>query len=294
MGMNHAGEIDLLQDIGAPNVRIITNVGAAHLEGLGTIEAVAAAKGEMFDGARPGDTICLNIDDPYVSSHPIPAGVNVITYGARDDAHVRMLSAEVDPNTLHTHFTVLINGETATGTVPSPGIHMAHNAVGAICVGTALGLSLDGMMSRIGTYAPVGMRLRMESGPLGTQIINDAYNANPMSVAANLRTLAGIPRAPGRRRVALLGDMLELGPTEVAQHRETIALAKTLDLDLLGLVGPRFEAAVDDDTLWASDAERLGEILRDHLQPGDIVLIKGSRGIKMERVLNGLDPKETA
>ena len=102
MGMNHAGEIDLLQDIGAPNVRIITNVGAAHLEGLGTIEAVAAAKGEMFDGARPEDTICLNIDDPFVSVHPLPHGVRVITYGAREDAQVRMLSAEVDPATLHT------------------------------------------------------------------------------------------------------------------------------------------------------------------------------------------------
>ena len=294
MGMNHAGEIDLLQDIGAPNVRIITNVGAAHLEGLGTIEAVAAAKGEMFDGARPEDTICLNIDDPFVSAHPLPHGVRVITYGAREDAQVRMLSAEVDPATLHTRFAVEIDGETATGVVPSPGIHMAHNAVGAICVGVALGLPLQGMVERIGTYAPVGMRLRMESGPLGTQIINDAYNANPMSVAANLRTLAGIPRAPGRRRIALLGDMLELGPTEIAQHRDTIALAKTLDLDLLGLVGPRFEAARDDDVLWAPDAERLGETLRDHLQPGDIVLIKGSRGIKMERVLNGLDPKETA
>ena len=129
---------------------------------------------------------------------------------------------------------------------------------------------------------------------MGTQIINDAYNANPMSVAANLRTLAAIPRAAGRRRIALLGDMLELGPTEIEQHRETIALAKSLDLDLLGLVGPRFEAACDDDTLWAAEAEGLGEKLRAHLQPGDIVLIKGSRGIKMERVLNGLEPKETA
>ena len=294
MGMNHAGEIDLLQDIGAPNIRIITNVGAAHLEGLGSIEAVATAKGEMFDGARPGDTICLNIDDPYVSAHPIPPGVRVVTYGVHANADVRMLTAEVDPNTLHTRFTVGMGDEVATGVVPSPGIHMAHNAVGAVCVGAALGLPLEGMVERIGTYAPVGMRLRMEPGPLGTQIINDAYNANPTSVAANLRTLAGIPRAPGRRRIALLGDMLELGPTEVEQHRETIRLAQDLDLDLLGLVGPRFGAARNDDTLWAAEAEHLGETLRKHLRPGDIVLIKGSRGIKMERVLNGLEPKETA
>ena len=294
MGMNHAGEIDLLQEIGAPNVRIITNVGAAHLEGLGSIEAVAAAKGEMFDGARPGDTLCLNIDDPYVSAHPRPEGVRVITYGAHPNAEVRMVAAEVDPDTLHTRFTVRVGDEIATGLVPSPGVHMAHNAVGAVCVGAALGLPLQGMVDRIGTYAPVGMRLRMEPGPMGTQIINDAYNANPMSVAANLRTLAAIPRAAGRRRIALLGDMLELGPTEIEQHRETIALAKSLDLDLLGLVGPRFEAACDDDTLWAAEAEGLGKKLRAHLQPGDIVLIKGSRGIKMERVLNGLEPKETA
>ena len=294
MGMNHAGEIDLLQDIGAPNVRIITNVGAAHLEGLGSIEAVAAAKGELFDGARPGDTVCLNIDDPHVSVHPLPTGVRVLTYGEHNSAHVRLVAAAVDPDTLHTRFTVRIGEHTAEGVVPSPGLHMAHNAVGAICVGAALGLPLAGMVDRIATYEPVGMRLRMEPGPLGTHIINDAYNANPMSVAANLRTLAGIPRSPGRRRIALLGDMLELGPTEIEQHRETIALAKRLDLDLLGLVGPRFEAARDDDTLWAASAEALGSTLRDILQPGDIVLIKGSRGIKMERILNGLDPKETA
>ncbi len=294
MGMNHAGEIDLLQDIGAPNVRIITNVGAAHLEGLGSIEAVAAAKGELFDGARPGDTVCLNLDDPHVSTHPLPEGVRILTYGEDLKADIRLVAAAVDPDTLHTRFTVRMGEHTAEGVVPSPGIHMAHNAVGAVCVGAALGLPLAGMVDRIATYEPVGMRLRMEPGPMATHIINDAYNANPMSVAANLRTLAGIPRSPGRRRIALLGDMLELGPTEIEQHRDTIALAKQLDLDLLGLVGPRFEAARDDDTLWAANAEALGEALRDLIQPGDIILIKGSRGIKMEQILNGLDPKETA
>ena len=173
----------------------------------------------MFDGARPGDTLCLNIDDPYVSAHPRPEGVRVITYGAHPDAEVRMMAAEVDPDTLHTRFTVRMGDEIATGLVPSPGVHMAHNAVGAICVGAALGLPLQGMVDRIGTYAPVGMRLRMEPGPLGTQIINDAYNANPMS-GRQPPTLAAIPRAAGRRRVALLGDSWSWAPPRSSTPRD--------------------------------------------------------------------------
>ena len=294
MGMNHAGEIDLLQDIGAPTIRIITNVGAAHLEGLGSIEAVAVAKGELFDGARPGDTVCVNLDDAHVSQLSIPVGTRILTFGTRSEADVQLVAAEVDPETLHTHFQVRVMDRLAKGLIPSPGVHMAHNAVGAICVGHALGLDLDIMVQKVATYRPVGMRLRMEPGPSGTQIINDAYNANPMSVAANLRTLAAIPRGPRRRRIALLGDMLELGPTEIEQHKETVELAERLDLDLIGLVGPRFQAVCPNEAFWAPDAEALGTQLRPHLQPGDIVLIKGSRGIRMERVLDGLKPKETA
>ena len=126
----------------------------------------------------------------------------------------------------------------------------------------------------------------------GVTVFDDSYNSNPESLRAAVRVLSGLHGHA--RRVLVLGDMLELGPTEVEQHRETIRLAQDLDLDLLGLVGPRFGAARNDDTLWAAEAEHLGETLRKHLRPGDIVLIKGSRGIKMERVLNGLEPKETA
>ena len=294
MGMNHAGEIALLAEIGRPTVRIITNVGAAHLEGLGSIEAIAAAKGELFDDARPGDICCVNIDDPHVVRLPIPDGVSVIRYGASADADIQLLEATVDPDTLNTHFRVSIDGRVIDAEVPSPGIHMAHNAVGALAVGTALNQPIDAMIAAIGRYTPVGMRLRIEDGAGGTRIINDAYNANPMSVAASLQTLAAIPRTAHRRRIALLGDMLELGDTELACHREIAELAISLDLDMVGLVGPLFAQVRSDDCLWAADAEALGLALRDAIAPGDIILIKGSRGMRMEHVLTGLKPTEHA
>lgn len=170
---------------------------------------------------------------------------------------------------------------------------MAHNATGAICVGTALGLELNGMVERIARYEPVGMRLRIEEGPRGIRVINDAYNANPMSVAANLRTLAAIPPESGIRRIALLGDMLELGPTEIEQHREIVDLCEQLELDIVAFVGPRFTEAVDQRHICAPSAPILAEQIRDDLRPGDIVLIKGSRGMAMEQVLQGLEHKET-
>jgi len=294
MGMNHSGEISLLQDIGKPTVRIITNVGVAHLEGLGSIEAIAAAKGELFDGARTSDICCVNMDDARVAKLPIPKGVSIIRYGSSPDCDVRLLDAHVDPDTLHTHFTVATKTEKATGTIPSPGIHMAHNAVGAVAVGVAFDLPLKPILTQISRYEPVGMRLRMEPGPQGTQIINDAYNANPMSVAANLRTLANIPPSPDRRRIALLGDMLELGETELQQHSETAQLAKSLGLDRVGFVGPRFKSVIEPSDLWAPEAEALGAQLQKELRTGDIILIKGSRGMRMERVLDGIQSKETA
>ena len=170
---------------------------------------------------------------------------------------------------------------------------MAHNATAAICVGIALGLDLDGMIERIARYQPVGMRLRIEEGPQGIRVINDAYNANPMSVAANLKTLAAIPSGNGTRRIALLGDMLELGPTEIEQHREIVGLAEQLKLDIIAFVGPRFTEAVGHRHICALNATELAEQIRNDLHPGDIVLLKGSRGMAMEQVLQGLEHKET-
>ena len=293
MGMNHSGEIALLQDIGAPTVRVITNVGIAHLEGLGSIEAIANAKAELFDGARPTDTLCVNMDDPFIRDMAFPAGCTLVRYGSSQQCDIQLQAAHIDPERLHTRYTVSDGTTTWTGELPSPGIHMAHNAVAAIAVGYALGLNPGGIVNRLARYAPVGMRLRIEPGPLGTRVINDAYNANPMSVAANLRTLASIPSNNGRKRIALLGDMLELGPTEVEQHAEIGRLALGLGIDIVGFAGPRFTKAMADSGLCSPDAESLANLIRDQVAPGDILFIKGSRGMKMERVLHALEPMET-
>jgi len=290
MGMNHLGEIDLLAEIGQPTVRIITNVGAAHLEGVGSIERVAQAKGELFDGARPGDILCINADDPHICSLPTPEGVRLIRYGLSMDSDVRLTDAAIDPTTLETRFRIETPTGRVLGTLPSPGLHLAHNAAAAVAVARALRVPTERLGALLGRYAPVGMRLRVEDGPGHIRVINDAYNANPMSMAASLKTLCSVPRTEGARRIALLGDMLELGPDEVAAHREIIELAQGLDLDVLGLAGPRFAAAAGSSSphLLADDAIGLARLLKNQLRPGDVVLLKGSRGLAMEGVLSAL------
>lgn len=295
MGMNHLGEIWRLQEIGRPTVRLITNVGAAHLEGLGTLEGVAKAKGELFAGARAGDICCVNLDDPRVAAMPIPAGVRVLTWGQHRDAEVRLTDAVVDNEQLVTRFRVEVGDQAVLGQIRSPGLHLARNATAAVAVAVAARAPLEGLGRRLGRYEPVGMRNRVETRADGVRVLNDAYNANPMSMAASLRALSEIR---GGRRVALLGDMLELGASEAASHREVLELALSLGLDLIGVAGPRFgEAAralgVEARVILAPDATALGERMRGTLHARDVVLVKGSRGVAMERALAALDGEAT-
>jgi UDP-N-acetylmuramoyl-tripeptide--D-alanyl-D-alanine ligase len=300
MGMNHQGEIAVLQDIAQPTVRLITNVGPAHIEGCGSIEGVALAKGELFLGARPGDICCINVDDARVRTLPIPAGVRLLRYGSRLDSNsearcndaqiecdVLLTAAAIDPVTLHTRFHVETPRGNVRGAVRTPGLHLAMNATAAIAIAEALRLDLAPLSASLSAFEPVGMRNRIEEGPRGLRIINDAYNANPISMRASLLTLAAVA---GARRVALLGDMLELGEEEAPAHREVLEHARGLGFSLLGVAGPRFAAAAAgaDDVLVAPDADRLALLVAERLTPGDVVLLKGSRGMAMERVLHHL------
>lgn len=292
LGMSGFGEIDLLQEISAPDIRLITNVGAAHLEGVGSLEGVARAKGELFAGARPGDVCIVNADDPYVRELPVPEGARVLRYGRSPASEVRLVEATIDPVSLATAFTVRIGGQTVSATLPSPGLHLAMNGAAALAVAHVLGLDLADAARRLSAYRPVGMRLRIEEGPGEISVINDAYNANPVSVKASVGTLG----AMAGRRIAVLGDMLELGSYEAVLHEDCLQHAILADLDILALVGPRFTAAarrLGVDLLHAESPEALAPLLAPLLLPGDLVLLKGSRGIGVERLLGALAAPES-
>lgn len=295
LGMSAAGEIARLQEIARPDVRLITNVAPAHLEGLGSLEGVALAKGELFDGARPGDWLCVNVDDPRVAGLPHPSGVQVLRYGRSHDCDLRLLEAGFAQGLVvgeapWVRYSVAVGGQRLAGRVPGPGLHMADNACAALATALALGCPLEPAIQAMEAYAPVGSRMRIEPLPGGIVALNDAYNANPASMDAALATLRSLPAT---RHVALLGDMLELGPTEIELHRALLEGAMASSLGLLGVCGPRMTAAAAGleggrAFVVAPDAEALAVAVAPHLQPGDVLLVKGSRGMAMERILRKL------
>lgn len=287
MGTSAPGEIAVLADIARPEVRLIVNVGPAHLLELGGLAGVAVEKGALFASARPGDTVCVNVDDPRVEALPVPPGVRRLTWGSRGE--IVLKDAIVDPKTLATDATWESPVGLLRARIPTPGQHIAHNAAGALCIALALGIDLREAAAALERYEPVGMRLREEPLPQGGRALNDAYNANPASMAASLRLLASLPG----RRAAVLGDMLELGTGEAEWHARTAQLAHELGLDRVFLVGPRMAAAAANCPGCAAfvEPEDAVQPLADWLSSGgsdDVVLFKGSRGARVERVLGGV------
>lgn len=282
LGMNHRGEIAVLQDIGQPDVRLVTNVGAAHVEGCGSIEGVAAAKQELFDGGRPGDIACVNDDDPFVRAMPVPEGVRVVRYGTGPGCTIRLTDVAVDGERLQTRVRIETPDGPVLARVEVPGAHLAINAAAAVAVGWALHVPIDTMGAALGRYRPEGMRNRFERiGP--TLVMDDAYNANPVSMAASLQTAAALA-AP---RAAALGDMLELGVAEAEAHREVLRLAMSL-VDRVLVTGERMTAAAADvpGVEVYADAEALAAAVAS--APPASLLVKGSRGARMERVIERL------
>jgi UDP-N-acetylmuramyl pentapeptide synthase len=215
----------------------------------------------------------------------------VLSYGTSNDCDVRLTDAALDPETLSTRFRVQTPTGTILGTLSSPGLHLALNACAAIAVGVALRVPPETMAARLSRYEPVGMRMLVETTPDGTRVFNDAYNANPISMESSLRTLAALSRP----RLALLGDMLELGAAEAQEHRRTLDLALSADLGLdhVGVAGPAFERAAaergpDPRLTAAPDAPTLLERVRLQLDQSRVVLVKGSRGMAMERIVHEL------
>ena len=284
MGMNHLGEIHLLQEIAQPHIRLITNVGAAHLEGVGSLEGVAKAKGEIFDGAHMGDLCVRNADDGKIMAHPLPQGVRTIEYGTSQTASIQITNAHIDANTLHTEITLHTPEGDFAVSLPSPGIHLASNVASAVAIGLDQKCSLAEIQKGVAEYVPVGARLLVEQGAKGSKWINDAYNANPLSMRASLHTLSVLE---GHTRIALLGDMLELGDHGEEAHREILEYALSLNIEKIGVCGNIFSQIAKKITssklFSASNSTELGALLAQEITDGSLILLKGSRGVRMEK-----------
>jgi UDP-N-acetylmuramoyl-tripeptide--D-alanyl-D-alanine ligase len=293
MGMNHRGEIARLAEIAAPDIGVVTNIGSAHLEHLGSVEAVAEAKAELLAGMKDGGTAVLNADDAMLPVLERFLKTDCVTFGLGEGADFR--AEEVTPAGGGTVFRLVTPAGTAHVEMPFTGEHNVRNALAAAAAGALLGSGPEQAAAGLARAKPPAMRFMVQTFRRGITVVNDAYNANPDSMRA---ALSSFDLIPGRgRRAAVLGDMLELGEHAAEAHRLLGAAAALKSLDLLVAVGSHGReiaagagAAGLDRTriVVAADASGAAEALGAWLGDGDLVLLKASRGVGLEKVLEEL------
>lgn len=297
MGASHPGDIKELVDIALPNYGLITNVGRAHLLGFGSFEGVMATKGELYDYLRrTSDKVFLNVDNPYLcrmasernlQSDPERPYSLVIPYGL-DYQGYKVLPSDAE----HPYLRIAHpdQGEEAFPSVINTnlvGAYNADNVMAAMVVGRQFGVSDEDIVKAIETYTPSNNRSQMNRTQKNILIV-DAYNANPSSMDVALTNLASVV---SDKKVALLGDMLELGAESLALHQEVLQKAMSSDLALLCLVGAEFKAAVEasgagcDRVRCFATSDELASWIEKEPVQDSVVLIKGSRGTRMEKVL---------
>jgi UDP-N-acetylmuramoyl-tripeptide--D-alanyl-D-alanine ligase len=294
-GMNHIGELAPLVEMAKPGYGVITNIGVAHIEFLGSREAIAREKASLADHIPPDGVVVLNADDEFsnwiaerCSARTIKTGIEQGTIQARQIVH------QVDGE----EFVVADESDEVPAFLPVPGEHMIRNAVQAVAIGRALGLSLTQCAAGLSKTSLPGGRFRIEK--LGqVLVINDAYNANPDSVIAALRTVARLP-VKGRR-IAALGYMGELGEQSLSSHERVGSAAAENGFDFLIAVGERakpiasasFKAGLGRTQTVATQTEA-ADALAEFLEPGDLLLVKGSRSAAMDRIIEQLEatPKQ--
>ena len=288
MGANHPDDIERLVKVCEPDYGLITNVGKAHLLGFGSFEGVKKAKGKLYDYlAEHGGSIFLNADDrDLVAMAAERKGLNVIDYG------IEYWGAMVLPSDAAHPFVRMAVPESAENLLclepHLAGAYNATNIAAAIAVGLHFGVSLEDAIQAVSEYIPKNNRSQLEKTARNI-LIEDAYNANPTSMAAALDNLASV-QAP--LKAAMLGDMRELGEDSVAEHVAILKKLVSMDLDLVCLVGEEFRKAlpqVDPAAAhWFGTSDDLAVWLKANPVSGHTVLVKGSRGIRMERILSEL------
>ncbi len=292
MGMYTTGEIARLAEIAAPEVGVVLAVHATHLERAGSIERIAQAKSELPMALPPDGLAVLNADDPRVLAMRDLTPARTWTFGLGVGADVR--ADEIESHGLAgTELTLHTPWGTRRMRSGTPGRHLVPHALAAAAVAEWLGIPFDDVAEALEAGSHADHRMAVMTASSGATLVDDTYNASPVSMAAALDFLAETPIAPGRRRIAVLGDMLELGPDEEALHRRIGALAAS-SADAIVAVGDRGawigEGAIDAGSSrvhLAVDADEAALVLERETAPGvgDLVLLKGSRGIGLDRTV---------
>jgi UDP-N-acetylmuramoyl-tripeptide--D-alanyl-D-alanine ligase len=299
VGMNHRGEIAPLAAIARPDVGVVTNVGTAHIEHLGSRDAIALEKGDLLAALSADGTAVVPADDDYADALAARTRARVLRFGRRADADVRAEGAVQDAEGFR--FALCAPEGRAAVRVTGLGETAVANALAAAAAALAAGATLAEVSEGLAAWRGVAGRLERRALPSGAVLVDDSYNANPQSMEVALRMLAGAPGA--RRRIAVLGDMGELGASAEKAHHEAGRLAATLGVDLLIALGSHAERVAAGAREGGLAAARvcvgashaaIAEQLRAELAAGDWVLLKGSRSMRMERIGEALLATERA
>jgi UDP-N-acetylmuramoyl-tripeptide--D-alanyl-D-alanine ligase len=286
IGMNHPGEIAALAKLAAPDVAIITNIGIAHIEFMGSQEAIAEEKGALAEAVVAAGTLILNADDAFSEGIAKRTRAKVLLAGIENGV---VRATDISQHSTGSEFTILEGAHRCRAQLPVPGIHMVQNAMLAVAAGRVFGLSIEECAVGLASTPLTKARLQIKEID-GIQFIDDSYNANPDSMKAALRTLVELD-ADGRR-IAVLGEMGELGSESERGHREVGEAAAALRIDELiavGAAGAGIASAAQnaglENSVAVDSADEAVERLGKNAAPGDLILVKGSRSARMERVL---------
>ncbi|MDE0205315.1 MAG: UDP-N-acetylmuramoyl-tripeptide--D-alanyl-D-alanine ligase [Candidatus Tectomicrobia bacterium] len=294
LGMNHLGEISRLCEIARPHVGVITNIGQAHLGGLGSVASIQQAKGELTASLPSSGVAIVNADDPRTLALGRQSAARLLTFGQSQDADVRgwvRENLELDG----TRCCVVLNGKTHSLRLRVPGTHQIMNALAAAAVGMTFGVPEERIVWALQRHRGVRGRLAVRRGREDVWLIDDTYNANPQSMRTALRFLAGVSGAG--RRIAVLGDMLELGETGPALHEKIGSAVSNANIHVLIALGPNARYIAQGARQAGMECRRIHhaqsqqevlDALDKIAQPRDVILFKGSRGMAMERLVEAL------
>ncbi|MGE5473333.1 MAG: UDP-N-acetylmuramoyl-tripeptide--D-alanyl-D-alanine ligase [Ignavibacteriales bacterium] len=291
MGMSGMGEISILSKITKPHIAVITNIGLAHIGKLGSKQNILKAKTEIFDGMEDNGIAVLNADDSMLLKLRDSIGLKTIYFGLCEQSDIRAYNIKVDED-MNTSFTVKINNKEYFFKICIPGLHNVYNALAAIAVGLNFEIPVQDMIEPIAEYRPEKMRMNIVKLKNNIKVLNDVYNANPTSMEEALKVTQ---QMPGARKIAVLGDMLELGEWTRQAHIDIGKSVVKNSINHLITLGENSRFIAEGAAMLGMSQKKIisfnniedaNRYLAKLVREGDVILIKGSRGMKMEGIVD--------